>query len=147
MHSEGHLIRSRLERSPLNIVHAGLDVLRSDLTDYMKSQDTASSYHVDDIESIGSPKSSNMPSPHYQRECEINNTSLQQESWQEISQNDVTCKQKMLAESMLDLLDDICESSEAAINILNDLLNYENMDAGESLSRIVVFAVFKKIFN
>ena len=73
-----------------------------------------------------------MPSPHYQRESELNNSSLRQESWQEISQNDVTCKQKKLEESMLDLLDDICESSEAAINILNDLLNYENMDAGES---------------
>ena len=113
----------------------------------MKSQDAVSSYHVDDMESMCSSTNSNLPSPLNKRECELNNSSLHQDSWQEISQNNVTCKQKMLEESMLDLLDDICESSEAAINILNDLLNYENMDAGESLSRIVVFAVFKKIFN
>ena len=98
----------------------------------MKLQDAASSYHVDDMESMCPPTSSKMPSSHFKHESEQNNSSLQQDSWQEFSQNDVTCKHKKLAESMLDLLDDICESSEAAINILNDLLNYENMDAGHS---------------
>ena len=110
----------------------------------MISQDTVGTCHVDDMESICPPTSSNMPSPHNQRESELKNSILQQNSWQEISQNH---KQKKLAESMLDLLDDICESSEAAINILNDLLNYENMDAGQKSVTNCHVCWFLNIFN
>ena len=121
-----------MERSPLNIVHAGLDVLRSELSEYMKSQDSVNSNVVDEIESICSPTSDNMPNKQDKLESEYNSSSLQQGIWKDISPNHITHKQERLAESILDLLDDICESSDAAINILNDLLNYEHMDAGRS---------------
>eukprot|EP00597_Dinobryon_sp_UTEXLB2267_P008080 CAMPEP_0170084348 /NCGR_PEP_ID=MMETSP0019_2-20121128/19592_1 /TAXON_ID=98059 /ORGANISM="Dinobryon sp., Strain UTEXLB2267" /LENGTH=563 /DNA_ID=CAMNT_0010300441 /DNA_START=238 /DNA_END=1929 /DNA_ORIENTATION=+ len=58
-------------RSPLNVVHAGLDILRGELESY-----------------------------------------------------------KSLSEDVLELVEDIFSASDSAINILNDLLNYEHLDAG-----------------
>jgi hypothetical protein len=34
------------------------------------------------------------------------------------------------ASSILELLDDIFQASDSSINILNDLLHYEHLDAG-----------------
>ena len=65
-----------VSRSPLNVVHAGLDILRSEVR--------------------------NLPAAAIQAAVRF----------------------------MSDLLEDIFSSSETAILILNDLLQYENLDAG-----------------
>ena len=64
-----------------------------------------------------------------------------QEAWHEEKSSSVTetmPRQQDLEASMTDLLDDICESSDAAINILDDLLNYEHIDAGQDRTQVEI---------
>ena len=82
-------------RSPLNIVHAGLDMLKCDMA--MKYKDTKKD---DDI------------------------------TEEDDEENKV-----------LDLLEDIHQSSDNAITILNDLLQYENIDAGEYLIYVIIIMI------
>jgi len=42
-----------------------------------------------------------------------------------------------LNKDLLDLVEDIFTASDSAINILNDLLNYEHLDAGSNPSFII----------
>ena len=66
---------------------------------------------------------------------------IRQEAWHEEKSSSVTetmPRQQDLEASMTDLLDDICESSDAAINILDDLLNYEHIDAGQDRAKVKI---------
>jgi len=74
-------------RSPLNVVHAGLDILRDELRERGR-------HH-------GKGKST---------------------KYAEVTESDDNV--------LLELVQDIFAASDSAINILNDLLNYEHMDAG-----------------
>ena len=73
-------VSSILVRSPLNVVHAGLEILRDELRELDAGKST---------------------------KCDENNN-----------------------KGLLELVEDIFAASDSAINILNDLLNYEHMDAG-----------------
>jgi len=81
-------IISTFNRSPLNVVHAGLDILRDELR---------------------------------QLQAMENSTDLT------IILNSSKCFDKIK-----ELVEDIFAASDSAINILNDLLDYEHMDAGWS---------------
>lgn len=79
-----------ITRSPLNVVHAGLDILRDELRDYIA------------VETATQGNSSNQ-------------------------------------KGLLGLVEDMFAASDSAITILNDLLNYENMDAG----RLIFLSKFR----
>ena len=124
-------------RSPLNIVHAGLDVLRAEIGDYLQktSQLHSNELHVKSFSVI------DVESPNHHQLEGIANENPQEGKQNEIKSlaTDVLSRQMdsalfqyldKLAASIVDLLEDICESSEAAINILNELLQYEHIDAG-----------------
>jgi len=81
-------IISTSNRSPLNVVHAGLDILRDELRQLQAMENST------DLTSI---------------------------------LNSSKCFDKIK-----ELVEDIFAASDSAINILNDLLDYEHMDAGWS---------------
>lgn len=77
-------------RSPLNIVHAGLDIIRAEIN----------------------PHSNELFLPSLSKEA-------------------------------AEMIEDVYSASETAIDILNDLLNYENIDAGKN-SKLFAFITFQE---
>eukprot|EP01036_Dinobryon_divergens_P022066 gene22066-30300_t len=157
-------------RSPLNIVHAGLEVLRSEFQDYVMNM--AESKPLRTCEHLGSneesPKaiagsslceeapamkvgmalteSAETNVDTSRSNANNNNNSLVIAPTTTSSGLSISCHgngrfdvpvtrvgppvMSKAASSILELLDDIFQASDSSINILNDLLHYEHLDAG-----------------